>query len=254
MQFWLRHSQAAGQADVTHIEQALFFSHRVAAGDDRQPVFPGKSSNQIHIARGVFRKPAHPLVRRKRFRLGKQLDRDQFREQHEIRFIIGGHIGEIGNLPREIRERLHLAHLVLHASHPHLAAAGSGRLVIRVEPFDEAGVVVAPGIVQIVRHHPAQNKTFAQLKTQHQILQFARRDPIGVFLGRHLVGVPRIVPQTSARKDAALVQAPAQLPPRLIERRANAQAARIRMHINIRAVKRVRVGVVVGEITAVRDA
>ena len=109
-------------------------------------------------------------------------------------------------------------------------------------------------VAQIVGHHGAQLKTFAELETEDQIAKFTRDHALGVFLRRHRRRVFRVIPQPSARQNAAQVQPAAQLAARFVERVPHAQAAGLGMHIHVRAVKRVALRIVAREVAAVRDA
>lgn len=132
-------------------------------------------------------------------------------------------------------------------------AVGRGSIV-RIEPLDQTGEVLASPVLYVIRHDSAQHEAFTQLEAEHQVAQLAARDPRSVLFGRRITAGGAIVPQATAGQDAALVQALAKLTPPLVERGADALTASVGVHVDVRSVQRVGVRVVVGEVTAVGDA
>ena len=203
--------------------------------------------------RGVFGQSFHPFLRGERAGLGEELNGEQLGEEDEIRIVIRGDVDEVSGLSGKIRERLDLAHLILDAGDADFAGASRRRAVVRIQPFDQACIVVAARVAQVMGHHAAEDEAFAQLEAQHQILQLTGHDALGIFLGRHRVRMFRVVPQPAPGEDATFVEALAEVATGLVEGGSHALTPDVRMDIDIRPVEGVGLGIVIGEVAAIGD-
>jgi len=254
VEFGLADDFAGGQADEAGVEEFALAGDGLAACDDGESVAGGQFAHELGETFFVTGEAADAFDRRLGVFLGEELHGDELGHEHEVGVVVGRDIDEVGDLALEIGERGDLAHLVLDAGEADLARAGGGLLVVGVEPLDEAAVVVALGVVEVVGHDAAQDEALAELETEHEVLQLAGDDALGVLVGGHVLGVFVVVPEATAGEDAALVEASAELAAGLVEGGADLASAVVGMHADVGAVEGVGGGVVVGEVAAVGDA
>ena len=158
---WLLDHLAVRHADKADVLKGVTDMSRMAPADDRQIEPPRQLGEELHIPGRVFGKASHALLGGLGLGCREQLHGDQLGQQDVIRPVITGDVDKVGDLPGKLSKRLHLAHLVLDAGDPALPRTILDRLVVRVQPLQQAGVVVALGIAQVVGHDAPQEKTLA---------------------------------------------------------------------------------------------
>jgi len=126
--------------------------------------------------------------------------------------------------------------------------------VVGIQPFKQAGEVLTASVPQVVWHHATQDESLAKLETEYQVPDFAGRHPLSILLGGILLCMIRVVPQPSTRQDATQVQTLAKLASRFVKRGTDADPTKLGMRANIRPIQGVPVGIMVGEVSAIRDA
>ncbi len=174
---------SARQADEGHVVDAVALGDRVASGDDGEAVPSRELAHEPTESGLVAGEAPDPLERRVDALLREELCGNELREQHEVGAVLGCDLHEVGDLLYEILEGAYLPHLVLHAGDARFSMALRRTPIVGIEPLDQAREVLAHRIGDVMRHHAAQDESFAQLKAQHLVLQLSGRHTLGVLLG-----------------------------------------------------------------------
>ncbi len=141
--------------------QLVAMLDRVAAADDVKAVFTRHPRHQFDKwLREVVRQFPDSVDGRQRLDHGEQLHRKELGEEHEVRAVVGRRLDEILHLVGEVLESGDPAHLILHTGDADFGGRLGG-LVIRVEPFDQAGEIVTHRIDDVVAQDAPHGEAFA---------------------------------------------------------------------------------------------
>ena len=264
MDLLLRMHRPIAQADIGDIvDVAIIHPRRVRTRDDVDVVAHRHFRNVVAQPRGVFGEPFDRLDGRELlFLKTQQHQREQLREDDEVRFVIAGDIDEILHRAHELVIIGDLARLQLAGSNAHRFHPAREPLLHRLVAFD---IGVAPDHHHGVRHrgfvlgqvtiHDAFGfEPVGQLEAQHRIVQFPLDDLVEIIFRPVDPAAETAVVRHAARKDdAGEVLLFRQGPALFVETPADADTAHLRVHAHLIAIEPVAGRIVAAAVAVAGD-
>ena len=228
---------------------------RMRARDDVEVELDRQLVEQLLDLRLPLGEMRDRLVRRDRLVLDRQqLQRKEFRKQHEIGAVVRRRVDEVGDELPELVEVADASLAVLHGCDPHAvdeaAVFDYGRALalveLRIAPEQMHRVAHRLLVArQVIAQHAEDLVVLPQLESEHRIAEAPVDHALHVLLGAgHLARAAVVVRDASRDNDAAQAQVAAEPPPGRVEAVTNPVAAQLRIDADLVAIQVVAIGVV----------